>query len=279
MVTSAMLRTWAVRFDAIRFTDSVRSFHTPVTSGTCAWPPSLPSVPTSRATRVTSEVNTPSCLIMVLTMVAELQEFALQRAAVDVEMHGLEQVALRHRGDGAGHFGGRPEQVVDQGVDRAFHLAPGAAGDRKADALLGLALLADALADPLELLRHALVGGDDLVEGVGDLAFDAEPVARQANRKVADPHRLQRRKQIVQLMAGRCRCRWSAPPAERRCLGCRGCRCFVPCLNLLALRPLRAFKRTSRAKLQRMLGIGLARTAAAAGRPHTGTVGPADTVH
>ena len=71
MVTSAMLRTWAVRFDAIRFTDSVRSFHTPVTSGTCAWPPSLPSVPTSRATRVTSEVNTPSCLIMVLTMVAE----------------------------------------------------------------------------------------------------------------------------------------------------------------------------------------------------------------
>jgi hypothetical protein len=29
--------------------------------------PSLPSVPTSRATRVTSEVNTESCSIMVLT--------------------------------------------------------------------------------------------------------------------------------------------------------------------------------------------------------------------
>ncbi len=66
-----MLRTCAVRFDAIELTFSVRSFQTPPTSRTCAWPPSLPSVPTSRATRVTSEVNTPSCLIMVLTMVAE----------------------------------------------------------------------------------------------------------------------------------------------------------------------------------------------------------------
>ena len=70
IVTSAMLRTCAVRLLAIELTLSVNSFHTPVTSMTCAWPPSLPSVPTSRATRVTSEVNTPSCLIMVLTMVA-----------------------------------------------------------------------------------------------------------------------------------------------------------------------------------------------------------------
>ncbi len=70
MVTSAMLRTWAVRFDAIEFTFSVRSFQTPVTSGTSAWPPSFPSVPTSRATRVTSDVKIPSCLIIVLTIVA-----------------------------------------------------------------------------------------------------------------------------------------------------------------------------------------------------------------
>ena len=71
MVTSAMLRTCAVRLEAIELTFSVRSFQTPVTSRTCACPPSLPSVPTSRATRVTSEVNTLSCLIMVLTMLAE----------------------------------------------------------------------------------------------------------------------------------------------------------------------------------------------------------------
>ena len=43
----------------------------PLTPFTSAWPPSLPSVPTSRATRVTSEVNAPICSIIVLTIVAE----------------------------------------------------------------------------------------------------------------------------------------------------------------------------------------------------------------
>jgi hypothetical protein len=54
VVTSAMLRTCVVRFAASRFTLSVRSFQVPATPGTTAWPPSRPSVPTSRATRVTS---------------------------------------------------------------------------------------------------------------------------------------------------------------------------------------------------------------------------------
>ena len=54
VVTSAMLRTWVVRLAASMLTLSVRSFQVPATPGTCAWPPSLPSVPTSRATRVTS---------------------------------------------------------------------------------------------------------------------------------------------------------------------------------------------------------------------------------
>ena len=54
VATSAMLRTWPVRLDAIEFTLSVRSFQVPATPSTSAWPPSLPSVPTSRATRLTS---------------------------------------------------------------------------------------------------------------------------------------------------------------------------------------------------------------------------------
>ena len=61
VATSAMFLTWPVRFVAIEFTESVRSFQVPATPGTTAWPPSFPSVPTSRATRVTSAVNTPSC--------------------------------------------------------------------------------------------------------------------------------------------------------------------------------------------------------------------------
>src|SRR6266851_5100933 len=36
----------------MKLTLSVRSFHTPAPPGTCAWPPSLPSVPTSRAARI-----------------------------------------------------------------------------------------------------------------------------------------------------------------------------------------------------------------------------------
>ena len=55
----------------MEFTLSVRSFQVPMAPGTTAWPPSLPSVPTSRATRVTSEVKALICWIIVFTMVAE----------------------------------------------------------------------------------------------------------------------------------------------------------------------------------------------------------------
>src|SRR3954453_19642600 len=46
---------------------SVKSFQVPATPFTRAWPPSLPSVPTSRATRVTSDANEASCSTIVFT--------------------------------------------------------------------------------------------------------------------------------------------------------------------------------------------------------------------
>ena len=64
--TSAMARTWVVRLPASWFTFSVRRFHVPDTPSTSAWPPSLPSVPTSRATRVTSAANDESWSTIVL---------------------------------------------------------------------------------------------------------------------------------------------------------------------------------------------------------------------
>ena len=70
VVTAAMLRTWSVRLAAIEFTDSVRSFHVPATPGTSAWPPSLPSVPTSRATPVTCSAKTPSVSVIELIVSA-----------------------------------------------------------------------------------------------------------------------------------------------------------------------------------------------------------------
>jgi hypothetical protein len=66
VVTSAMFLTWPVRFEAMEFTESVKSFHVPDTPSTFAWPPSFPSVPTSRATRVTSEANERSWSTIVL---------------------------------------------------------------------------------------------------------------------------------------------------------------------------------------------------------------------
>ena len=57
VVTSAMLRTCPVKLPAMKFTLSVKSFHVPATPRTSAWPPSFPSEPTSRATRVTSEAK------------------------------------------------------------------------------------------------------------------------------------------------------------------------------------------------------------------------------
>ncbi len=67
VVTSAMSRTCAVSRDAIALTASVTSRQLPESPRTLARPPSRPSVPTSRATRVTSPVNSESWSTIVLT--------------------------------------------------------------------------------------------------------------------------------------------------------------------------------------------------------------------
>ena len=128
------------------------------------------------------------------------QEFALERAAIDVELHGLQQVALRHRGDGARHFRRRPQQIVDQRIDRRLHFAPGAVGKAQAHALTGPAVAADHLTDALELPGHALIGGDDFVERVGDLADEADAVPGHTRREVPDPHGLQHMQQFRQVL-------------------------------------------------------------------------------
>ena len=70
VATWAMLRTWSVRLTAMKLTESVRSFHVPATPGTSAWPPSMPSVPTSRATLVTCSANTRSVSVIELIVSA-----------------------------------------------------------------------------------------------------------------------------------------------------------------------------------------------------------------
>ncbi len=188
MVTSAMLRTCAVRLLAIELTLSVRSFQTPVTSEICAWPPSLPSVPTSRATRVTSEVNTESCLIIVLTMVAERRNSPSSgRPSTSRRMVCRRSPWATARMVRVTSVVGHRRSSISWLID--VSMPPQApAGGADANALLGLAFAADDLPDPVELLRHPIVGGDDVVEGIGDFAPQAVPIAWQTDGEIAGPH-------------------------------------------------------------------------------------------
>ncbi len=130
------------------------------------------------------------------------QKLALQRPAVDLEAHSLQQITLRDGADGASHFRGRPKQIVDEGVDRGLHLAPRPMREVELHPLARLSFATHDLTDALELLRHAFVGSHDLVEGVGDFAQEADLIAGHADREVAHAHGLQRIQEIVQL--GRC---------------------------------------------------------------------------
>ncbi len=128
-----------------------------------------------------------------------VQELAFERAAVDIESHGLRKVALGHRADHAGDFGRRLHQIPDQAVDRIQTLRPIAGRRAHAGPLVDLAFLADRAADPGEFARHAFVQLENIVERVGDLARDPGLVNRQANRKIAvleGDQRLQQRARV-----------------------------------------------------------------------------------
>ena len=121
VVTSAMLRTCEVRLPAMKFTDSVRSFHVPATPCTSACPPSLPSVPTSRATRVTSAANDRSWSTIVLIVA-----FSSRISPFDVDGDLLRQVTGRHRLRHVGDVADLRCQVAGHRVDRVGQVLPGA---------------------------------------------------------------------------------------------------------------------------------------------------------
>nr|WP_245283600.1 hypothetical protein [Bradyrhizobium sp. URHD0069] len=126
-----------------------------------------------------------------------MQKFAAQWAAIDIQLNGLQQIALRNGGDRPGHLTRRPEQIIDQSIYRSLHVGPRAAGKPELDALPGFSFPTDNLADAFQLLRHPLIGGDDFVKGIGDLSIDPSMISRHSHRKVAASHRLQRVKQLL----------------------------------------------------------------------------------
>ena len=103
---------------------------------TFAWPPSLPSVPTSRATRVTSSANEESWSTIALTVVPMRRNSPRRGRPSISQVHPLREVAVGDRVDHARDLGRRPDEVVDHAVDRVGRLAPGAAVARQRHALV-----------------------------------------------------------------------------------------------------------------------------------------------
>ena len=150
------------------------------------------------------------------------QEFAREGPSVDLQAHGLLQIALGHRRDGACHLRGRPEQVIDERVDGALHRAPGARAPFTRHAMARLSVLADDLTGALELACQLLIGGDDLVEGVGDLAGEAGVITRQAHGEIAVAHGLEGAQQLALIESRLLRC----------CAAIRGADGALRCLML-----------------------------------------------
>ena len=181
LVTSAMLRTWPVRFDAIEFTESVRSFHVPDTPSTRAWPPSLPSVPTSRATRVTSEANERSWSTIVLIVFLSSRNSPLTSTVIF-----LRQVAGRHGGRHVGdvaHLGG---QVAGHRVHRVGEVLPGAGHALHLRLAAELAFGADLARDA----RHFRGERAELVHHLVDGLRRAQELALQRLAVDLERHRL-----------------------------------------------------------------------------------------
>ena len=181
VVTSAMLRTWPVRLPAIRLTLSVRSFQTPPTSivTAAAWP-SLPSVPTSRATRVTSETNPLSWSTMALIVffsssispAASTDIFLLRSPSATapitrcISIVGRTRSSIRLLTDSM-----LPPQLCDADPSTT-----------RCDSLPCLPTTSLTLASSAP--EH-LVGDDHLVEAVGDLPCHAGPGERHARTEVS----------------------------------------------------------------------------------------------
>ena len=148
VVTTAIWRTWSVRLEAITLTESVRSFHVPATPETSAWPPSTPSVPTSRATPVTCSAKTRSVSVIELIVSASVATsplastvtFCVRSPLRDGRRHGGDLAHLvgqvgRHEVHVLGEVAPRAADALDLGL--AAELAVGADLARDARDLVG----------------------------------------------------------------------------------------------------------------------------------------------
>jgi hypothetical protein len=70
------------------------------------------------------------------------------------------------------------------------------------DSVAGLAFATDDLTDAFKLLRHPLIGGDNVIEGIGDFSDEAVLLAGHPDRKIAGAHRAKSLQQVLKLDRG-----------------------------------------------------------------------------
>ena len=156
----------------MKLTLSVRSFQVPATSRTSAWPPSLPSVPTSRATRVTSAANEESWSTIVLIVSFSSRISPLTSTVIFLDRSPLATAvvtsAMLRTCDG---------QVAGHEVDVVGEVLPGAGDAAHLGLAAELALGADLAGDARDLGRERGELVDHRVDGVlelQDLALDVD---------------------------------------------------------------------------------------------------------
>jgi hypothetical protein len=176
---------------AIELTESVKSFHVPATPFTSAWPPSLPfGTHLARHARHFRRKDA-QLLNHRVHDVRGTEELAFQGAAIHVEPDGPRQVALRNGGDRVRDLVCGAKQIFNQGVYRNFHVVPRPAALLNTNPFASLAFLPNRLSNALQLQRHLLVGRDNLIEAVGDLAWQSCPGNRQAHTEISVFHGLE----------------------------------------------------------------------------------------
>ena len=120
------------------------------------------------------------------------QEFAFEGAPIDFKLHALGQGSARDRADDPAGVPNRLHQVVDQVVDGRDLDTPGTTHFLKAHAVAQLALGADDNRYLFDALGNLFLGGDDVVEGVGNSTVNAIPVQGEAHAEIAFANGFQR---------------------------------------------------------------------------------------
>ena len=174
-----MLRTWPVRLPARVLTLSVRSFQTPETPLTCAWPPSLPSVPTS--------------LGDARHLVGERRELVdhgvdgllqLEHLAARVDRDLLAEVAVRDSRGDLGDVAHLRSEAGRHRVDVLGQVLPDARDALDLGLAAELALGADLAGHACDLVRE----GRELVDHLVDRRPDAgELPAHRAGLRFREP--------------------------------------------------------------------------------------------